>query len=356
PLNKLKIHSGTPIKGGKLDVLSTVQNRQRFGRGMTYFTKDVKNTDEWMIDDIYYHTLISLCDKYGTESDKNSIKEMKEYLDSEGYEILLDEKGNKTTFEKKFPKYTNSDIIEGIHASPVSPVHYPIRDTLIEYYEGRKLRETGYKIRVFYTKNFEKVWEELVKTALYHNDEFEKELRTATKPDGSVKYNFTKIQTLSKWYSDEEIESKILELSPKDAKVSDDNPNIIKWREKSLEPDIFSFFDKRTHIITFIGDAKYTNDVRSDFQKEMNDYNEAIQNKYPMCIFCCGEITTVDRMVEVGPKELIVFILSTEECLSAAISRLEKGDDYSLIFKVHRLIKKYTSRKGPAFPGGFHLI
>ena len=353
PLNKLKIHSGTPIQGGKLDVVSTVQNRKRFGTGMTYFVKDIKNTDEWMIDDIYYHTLEMLVNKLGTEADKRDIKEMKEYLDKEGYEILLDDSGNSTTFEKKFPDMSNADIIEAIHKSQVGSIHYPIRDTLLEFYEGRKLKESSYKIRVFYTTNFEKVWEELAKSALYHNSEFEKEMYSSKNTDGSNKYKFTKIETISKWYPSEELETKLSELSPKGAKISEDNPNIIEWQERSLEPDIFSYFDKGPNIKSFIGDAKYYNDVNSDFGKEMNDYNEAIQNKYPMCIFCCSEETTVHRKRRLGDKELIIFLLSTRECVDVALKRLSNKEDYSLLFKVHRLIDKYTSRKGDEFLGGF---
>ena len=345
PLNKLKIHSGSPIKGGKLDILSTVQNRKRFGTGMTYFVKDIKNTDEWMIDDIYYHTLDMLANKLGTESDKRDIEEMKKYLDNEGYEILLDDSSNPTTFNEKFPDMSNADIIEAIHKSQVGSIHYPIRDTLLEFYEGRKLKESSYKIRVFYTTNFQKVWEELAKSALYHNSEFEKEMYS--------EYNFTKIETISKWYPSEELETKLSELSSKGAKISGDNSNIIEWRERSLEPDIFSYFDKGPNIKSFVGDAKYYNDVNSDFGKEMNDYNEAIQNKYPMCIFCCSEETTVHRKRRSGDKELIIFILSTRECIDVALKRLSNKEDFSLLFKIHRLINKYTSRKGPEFKGGF---
>lgn len=351
PLNKLRIHSGSPVQGGKLDILSTVQNRKRFGTGMTYFVKDIKNTDEWMIDDIYYHTLEMLANKLGTDADRRDIKEMKEYLDKEGYEILLDESGNPTTFEKKFPGLSNADIIEAIHKSQVGSIHYPIRDTLLEFYEGRKLKESNFRIRVFYTTNFEKVWEELAKAALYHNSEFETELRSEKNSDGSKKFVFDKVETVSKWYSTDELEKEL--VVKKGSKISSENPNIIEWREKSLEPDIFSYFDKGSNILTFIGDAKYTNNEDSDFSKEMNDYNEATQNKWPMCIFCCGEITTVHRKRQIGEKELIIFILSTEECLTSAMSRLSGKGDISLISKVHRLIDKYTSRKGETYNGGF---
>lgn len=344
PLNKLKVHSGSPIKGGKMDVLSSVQNRKRFGTGFTYLVKDIKNSDEWMIDDIYYYTLESLCNKYGTESDKKDIKEMKDYLDSEGYEILLDESGNPTTFENKYPDLTSDDLIESIHKSQVGSIHYPIRDTLLEYYEGRKLKETSYKIRVFYSTNFEKVWEELVKKALYQNSDFEKQIYEEFPL-------FNKFETVSKWYKNSELESKLSSLKSKGAKISNDNPNMIEWQERSLEPDVFSYFNfQNGPDISFIGDAKYYNDINSEFGKEMNEYNDAMQNKYPMCVFCCGNITTVHKKRKTGDKELIVFSLSTEEAISDAI----KGSS-NLIRKVHHLINKYTDRKGDKFLGGFPL-
>lgn len=353
PLNKLKIHSGTALKGGKLDVLSSVQNRKRFGTGFTYDVKDVKNSDEWMIDDIYYHTLDKLCSKYGTQNDRRDIEEMRKYLENEGYEILLDQSGNPVEFEKKFPQYTTQDIINSIHKSQVSAIHYPIRDTLLEYYEGRKLKETSYRVRVFYTTNFEKVWEELSKKALYHNEEFKDELKTEKNTDGTNKFKFSKIETISKWFPKSQIDSKLAELSKKGAKISEDNPLIIEWQERSLEPDIFSWVSIGQKDISFLGDAKYYNEPDSEYSKEMNDYNEAVNNKFPMCIFCCSEMTTVSRSRRTGNKELIIFLLSTQECINVAINRLNGREDYSLLRKVHKLIEKYTRRKGLDYLGGF---
>jgi hypothetical protein len=335
PLNKLKVHSGSPMKGGKLDVLSSVQNRKRFGTGMTYMVKDVVNSDDWAIDDIYYNTLLVLM-KYGTPSDKRDILEMKDYLDQEGYEILLDSSGNPTTFDKKYPNLTSEDIIELIHKSPVGVIHYPIRDTLIEYYESRKLKESEYSIRVFFSTNFEFVWEELVRKALYHNDEFEKDEIN----------KFKSVETISKWFPTEDIDKKLSELSKKDAKLSNDNKNIIEWKERSLEPDLFSYYKLSSgKVLKFVGDSKYYNDVNSDFGKEINEYNDAMKNKYPMCIFCCGEITTVYRKRKVDDKELIIFSLSTESAIRDAVNRRNGVNSFKTISDVHKLIIKYTSRK-----------
>jgi hypothetical protein len=344
PLNKLKIHSGTPVSGGKLDVLASVQNRKRFGTGFTYKVKDVKNSDDWMIDDVYYHTLETLMNKYGTESEKRDIVEMKKYLDDEGYHILLNDSEEQISFNDKYGNLTSEEIIEAIHKSPVGNIHYPIRDTLIDYYEGRKLVETKYTIKVFYSTNFEKVWEELVKTALYNNKEFEE--------DEIEKYK--NVETISKWFPSNEIESKLSELSNKEAKISESNPNIIEWKERSLEPDLFSYYEyKNGKIISFIGDAKYYNDINSDFGKEMSDYNSVMKNKYPMCIFCCGNLTTVHRKRQFEEKELIIFSLSTEDAIRDAVDRKNGIESTNVLRKVHRLIDKYTSRKGPQFKGGF---
>lgn len=339
PLNKLKVHSGSPIKGGKMDVLSSVQNRKRHGTGFTYIVKDVKNSDEWSIDDIYYNTLINLMNKYGTDSDKRDILEMKDYLDQEGYEILLDQSGDSISLEEKYPNLTSDDIINMIHKSQVGSIHYPIRDTLLEYYEGRKLSESKYYIKVFYSTNFEFVWEELVRKALFQSTEFEE--------DEIEK--FKNVETISKWFPSSELETKLTELSKKGARISSDNPNIIEWEERSLEPDLFSSYElPNGEELKFIGDSKYYNDVNSEFGKEINEYNDAMGNKYPMCIFCCGNITTVYRKRKVDEKELIIFSLSTQDAIRDAVDKSSKT-----IYDVHKLIRKYTSRKGPEYLGGF---
>lgn len=344
PLNKLKVHSGSPVKGGKMDVLASVENRKRHGVGFTYTIKDVKNSDEWSIDDIYYNTLITLMNKYGTPSDKRDVKEMKDYLDNEGYEILLDQNGNETTLDRKYPNLTSDDIIDMIHKSQVGSIHYPIRDTLLEYYEGRKLSESKYYIKVFYSTNFEFVWEELVRKALYHNEDFEEDEIN----------KFKNVETISKWFPDDEIEKNLSELSKKGSRISDDNPNIIEWDERSLEPDLFSYYKLSDgKELKFIGDSKYYNDVNSEFGKEINEYNDAMKNKYPMCIFCCGDITTVYRKRKVDEKELIIFSLSTEDAIRDAVNRRNGVNSFKTISDVHKLIIKYTSRKGSAYLGGF---
>jgi len=348
PLNKIKIHSGSPIKGGKLDILKTVQNRKRFGTGMTYEVKDVKNDDDWSIDDIYYSTIIELMTEFGTDGDIRDIKEMKNYLDEEGYEILIDDKGDGTTLDKKIKDTSPEGIINEIHKSTVGVIHYPIRDTLIEYYEKKKLKESLFKIKVFYTKNFNYVWEELTRKALFNNEEFKK----------NEEGKFKDVETISKWVRTSEIEAFLKEKGGKNPRQQEDNPNMIEWDDSKLEPDIFSSILFEGRNIRFIGDAKYYKKIDSDFVKEMKEYNDAMDNKYPMCIFVCGDITTVYRKKTSGinrEKELIIFYLSTEDAIRVAMDRNKGIENDSLIMYVNKLINKYTRRKGQNFLGGFPI-
>ena len=52
-------------------------------------------------------------------------------------------------------------------------------------------------------------------------------------------------------------------------------------------------------------------------------------------------------------KELIIFSISTEDAITDAISRVKGNNSIKTLRDVHRLIEKYTSRKGSSFLGGF---
>jgi hypothetical protein len=78
-----------------------------------------------------------------------------------------------------------------------------------------------------------------------------------------------------------------------------------------------------------------------------------MKNMYPMCIFCGGNITTVYRKRKSDEKELIIFSLSTEDAIKDAVDRRNGKDSSRTIFAVHKLIDKYTSRKGSNYLGGF---
>ena len=95
PLKKNKKHSNSPISGANISVIDTLRNRKRFGTGITYTTKDVENSEDWILDDIYLYTIEELESRLNVSSvDKHEIEKMKEYLKGEGYSFndLIDNK------------------------------------------------------------------------------------------------------------------------------------------------------------------------------------------------------------------------------------------------------------------------
>lgn len=75
-----------------------------------------------------------------------------------------------------------------------------------------------------------------------------------------------------------------------------------------------------------------------------------------MCVFLCSEHTTGRQFEDIQKDsifELLIFEVSCEEVINTAINNKQSQKDFRLIKTIHRLIKKYTSRKGPDFSGGF---
>jgi hypothetical protein len=321
PQKSIKKHSTSPLKG-KIDIFSTIKNRKQKGPGITYNTKDVKNSKKWNIDDIYWSLVKYLTDKWGTSSDKERVYRMKQYLKEEGYEISEIDISN------------SEKVIEDIKKCDVGIIHYPIKKILIQYFESVPISKK-IKIRAFYTKNFQYVWEEIIRISLYHSDKFKDEISD----------NFETIETQSKWIPNRLIDD-FLNKNPK-AIISKDNKNIVEWEEiKKMSPDVFSETERNGIYLRFIGDAKYYNEIDSSYSKEMKDYNIAMNNEYPMCIFVPSDITTVfKRRRSVDGKEIIIFKLDTNDVISDAISIKGGSKIYSTIDKVHRLINKYTNRK-----------
>jgi hypothetical protein len=319
PRKTIKKHTTSPTKG-KIDVLSTIRNRKQRGPGLTYQVKDVENSDKWNLDDIYWTTIKELTDIYGNTADKQEINEMKDFLKEEGYKI-------KETDISNF-----GEVIKDIERCNVGIIHNPIKNTLLSYFEMKKISEK-YKLRAFYTNNFEYVWENMVQIVLYHNKKFENELS----------HKFKNVETHSKWVRTQDIEGFL--STKKDSSISTDNPNIIEWDEHSLEPDLFSEIKVNNKTLRFIGDAKYYKDINSDFRKEMSEYNDAMDNKYPMCIFVPSDITTVNRRRRQQEKELIIFKIDIKEVIEESIN-IDKGrNSFLLIRKVCSLIDKYTNRR-----------
>lgn len=291
PKKTIKKHSTSPITGGKIDVFSTMRMRPQKGPGITYKTKDIKNTEDWNIDDIYWSTINKLSNIYGTDDDLDQISEMKDFLKDQGYilnDINLDNK------EK---------IIKDINKCEVGVIHQPIKNTLLDYYESKVIGER-FKINAFYTSKFQYVWEELVRESLKHSKKFKEEIESV----------FTKYKPTRRRYEEGD-----------EAK-----------QYRDLMPDLFSSYDGKI----FIGDAKYYQDPENaHFDKEMYVYNQLINNKYPMCVFIPGGQTKRIDVREQGDFELIVFRISVEEAIADAID-----DSSRTIDRVQSLISKNTKR------------
>jgi hypothetical protein len=298
PRKLIKKHSTSPISGGKIDVLSTIRMRKQKGPGITYKIKDIENSPEWNIDDIYWSTLNKLSQSYGSSDDMNQISEMRDFLKEQGYilnEINLDD---------------SNKIIKDINKCDVGIIHQPIKNTLLDYYESKSIGER-YSINIFYTLKFQYVWEELVRESLKHSEDFKDKIK--------------------KVFIDYKPTRRRFEEGDEDKQYRD------------LMPDLFSSYNNKS----FIGDAKYYQEVdNSHFDKEMYVYNQLIDNKYPMCVFIPGKNTRRIDVREQGPFELIVFRISVEEAISDAVNKSNNTID-----RVHQLISKNTERKGD--PSGF---
>lgn len=291
PRKMIKKHSSAPISGGKLDVFSTMRNRPQKGPGITYRVKDIKNTEDWNIDDIYYTTLYNLTTKYSSNDDVEQINEMKEFLEEKGYIVKLTDVSNV------------SKVISDIQKCEVGIIHQPIKNTLLDYYNSYGISET-FSINAFYTSKFQYVWEELVRESLHHDEEFKSEVK-----DVFINYRPTRRRF-----------------------EEGDTPTVYR----DLMPDLFSSYNDKY----FIGDAKYYNDPEnSHFDKEMYIYNQLVDNEYPMCVFVPTSRTRRLDVREQGLFELIVFEISTEDAISDAINGTT-----NVIDKVHMLISKNTNR------------
>jgi hypothetical protein len=319
PLETKKIHSQEPLEG-QIDMVSTEINRNIYGSGITYDVFDKKNSIKWLLDDIYYQTIKELSDKYASDSEKREIEKMKNYLLEEGYSI------------NTLSEYTDDKIIQEIKKCNVNIVHYPIKNTLLDYYKRKKLTESTYSINVFYTKHFQYVWENLVRRSLKHNpDDF-----------GDLINRFSSTDIVEDWYplsKKDEVDN----LVDSGASVKKSNTGYyVSYEKTDLGPDLFSSHKG----LKFIGDAKYYKDHdNADFNKEYSTYNSIMNNKYPMVIFIPSTITEITRggykrgrNVD-DMRELIVFNISVEDALSDAMEKKDK-----VIDKVQSLLKKRSRR------------
>lgn len=315
PKKAVKTHSSNPISGGKIDILSTIRNRKKSGPGITYKIKDVKNSDDWNLDDIYCSVIDHLASKY---NDRDDVDEMMDFLKSEGYKI------------EKIDISDSVKMIEDIHGCDVGIIHNPIKNTLLDYFKSTSVSES-YKINAFYTDNFAFVWEEICRHALGEDKEFRKELE----------YKFFRKETRRKWFPNEsEINSFVNVNRIKVVNKEELTSGIRLEYEIDVKsvPDIFSEYNNNR----FIGDAKYYIDPEnSEFEKEFRTYNTLMENKYPMVVFTPSKRTKVLHVRHEGDLELVIFSISVEDAISDAIKK-----EYNVISKVHQFLydKGYTKR------------
>jgi hypothetical protein len=331
PKKTILKHSTSPITGGKLDIQSTMRSRKQKGPGITYKVKDILNTDDWKIDDIYWSVIDYLANKY---NDRTEIDEMREFLDSEGYII------------NKIDISNSKEMISEINKCDVGIIHNHIKSILLSYFESTTVGES-YKINAFYTDKFQYVWEDLVRKCLKES----KDYPDSKKFRESLKKNFERKEIRRKWFPNKEELDKFVEDANKKRNT------VTKIKEEQVGsgirlnyeidirsiPDVFSEYKGKR----FIGDAKYYQDPENaDFEKEFKTYNTITDNKYPMVVFVPAKRTRVLHTRSEDEFELIIFNISVSQAISDAV----KGTDET-ITRVQDLIMKNTDRKG--YPGGF---
>ena len=292
PSKQKKVHSTSPVTGGKIDVFSTMRTRKQKGPGITYKVKDIKNTEDWNLDDIYWSTISELSKKYATEDDIKQISEMRSFLEDQGYVFSTIDVSNK------------DQIIKQINKCDVGIIHQPIKNTLIDYFKSRMVGE-NFSLNIFYTVKFQYVWEQLVRDALSHNEDFKNQIKEV-----------------------------FLEYKPTRRRYEEGD---VPTTYRDLMPDLFSY-DTQTDKC-FIGDAKYYQDPdNSHFDKEMYVYNQLIDNKYPMCVFIPSSFTRRIDVREQGDFQLIVFRLSVKEAIEDAVTESNRT-----INRIQQLIQKNSS-------------
>ena len=356
PLKRKKVHSKSSVEGGRISIIDTDRNRKRYGGGMTYKTKDVINSDDWMLDDIYYFTIKELENRLGiSQFESKQIDEMTKYLKEEGYNFntFIDGKIYSKTTKKELLDFSKTlDVITAIKKSDVGVIHNPIKNTLIEYYENKLKASANSSVNVIFTKNFEKVWELILQDALMD--------KKSNKFKEDEKSKFNKREVEEEFIPPSELENKKRQFDILEPKEVEDL-QVDKWVEKRgsryffckkgrlLIPDIFVEINENKK---FIGDAKYYKDPSdSNYDKEFYIYNDAQGHKYPMVIFALPENENIDRTTVPrrgyrrssipggGLRELIVITVCVNDIVNDAINNKTKVLDESIY-----LIKKYTRK------------
>jgi hypothetical protein len=276
PKNKINKHTSVPI-AATFDVVQTEINSERIGPGLTYKLKDKTNLN-WRgisLSNIYYSTCKDLFEEFGTKEDKDEFIFIENYYKSKGHNF----------------EYINIDeefVINEISKNEVGVVHLTIKSNLTNYYKNKSVNEK-YKIRIFYSKNFEYVWEHFCRIVLNHNEKFKR-----------------KIDWIESSY-------------------------------KSSNPDVFSDFNENM----FIADCKYYNDINSDYTKEMYEYNECQNNKYPIVILVPSDETIIfNEPRRHNDIELLIIKISLEEVIKDVIDGRNE-----VLNKIYSIIENKSIRK-----------
>lgn len=203
---------------GRLNPMFTEINRERLGNGITY---EVKDYSENYFRNVFYSTLKELENQFASETEINKIIEIEQYLKVKKISFNLIEVDKISFLEYSKTLQTN-------------PIHEVILKTIKNYYLNSKIKQKN-TINVFYTHEFEYLYEYLLQTVLGHNTSYKN----------------------SNW----------------------SNPNY-----KTLHPDVITE--------SFIGDAKYyriKDFSNNSFEKELYAYNIANGNSQPNIVFIPSE-------------------------------------------------------------------
>lgn len=243
PKKRITRHS-TRRQQGHLNPMLSDRNREQRGIGMTY---EIKNYEKDEVRDVYYSTLKNLERTYASNREKDRIREMEEFLRKKGFQFGLIEVNRKQFLAKAQSIQTNA-------------IHEGLLKTIINYYKQSKINEQS-TINVFYTQEFEYLYQYVLQKILRNNTHLNK----------------------AQWV----------------------NPNY-----KTLNPDIIT--EK------FIGDAKYyrlSEVEKSPFEKELYAYNIANNNSQRNIVFILGEQNKYNRTLQHKEYKLILVSLSLADIM-----------------------------------------
>jgi len=267
PKKRIIKHKSTSQQGRLMPMMTEI-NRDRYGRGLTFELKNFSEND--YIKKVYYSTLKDLEKLYASSIEKKQILEIENYLF----------KKNIIPKDDYYEPVNINEFLLKAKSIQTNAIHEVIVNTLINYYKDSKFKEKN-TINVFYSKNFEYIYQYLLQRVLLHD----KKKR---------------------------------------------NSNWIEPSFKGLDPDIINK--------DFIGDAKYyniTDDIGSEFTKELYAYNVANNNSQPNFVFIPSENTYEIKTLTHDRYSLRVVSLS----LSKVFDDFESNNTkFETLNYVHKLI------------------